>query len=484
MGISSRLLVNKDSEHLLMEKERYLLLYKLTPVMMLANFLAGSMLVGIMWGAVSHQLLLFWLASLLTASALTLLFYSYLKPFYQSLETIPDSKLIYYLLPFFFGCIWGAAGYFFLSPFSMTDTAFLIVFLFGMVSGGVSGLSVIWSSYIVFAVPLLLPFSMRLIMAGYSHTIILGCVTLSYLVVMILISKLTHNSTSKSLSIRHKNTHLIHELQKQTQVADKSSQDKSRFLAAASHDLRQPVHTISLLTSAIAPEIKTDRGKKILQQMNHANDVMLELLNSLLNISKLDAGIIKPELLVTNVNKIILELADEFKEMADKNGLELRIRTYLYHIKTDPVLLSIMLRNLIQNALLYTKKGKVLISCRKKGNKILIQVWDTGRGIAEENQHIIFEEFQQLNNPERDQNKGLGLGLSICKRLADLLKIDFSLKSQLGKGSVFSLEIPILSDAKVEALSSQKVPFKLLDENPKYHEQVILLILIVIKFLV
>jgi len=162
--------------------------------------------------------------------------------------------------------------------------------------------------------------------------------------------------------------------------------------------------------------------------------------------------------------------------MADKNGLELRIRTCLYHIKTDPVLLSTMLRNLIQNALLYTKKGKVLISCRKKGNKILIQVWDTGRGIAEENQHIIFEEFQQLNNPERDQNKGLGLGLSICKRLADLLKIDFSLKSQLGKGSVFSLEIPILSDAKVEALSSQKVPFKLLDENPKYHEQVILLI--------
>ena len=159
-------------------------------------------------------------------------------------------------------------------------------------------------------------------------------------------------------------------------------------MAAASHDLRQPVHTISLLTSAIAPEIKTDRGKKILQQMNHANNVMLELLNSLLNISKLDAGIIKPELVVTNVNKIILELADEFKEMADKNGLELRIRTCLYHIKTDPVLLSIMLRNLIQNALLYTKKGKVLISCRKKGNKILIQVWDTGRGIAEENQHI------------------------------------------------------------------------------------------------
>ncbi|HIP93953.1 MAG TPA: hybrid sensor histidine kinase/response regulator [Leucothrix sp.] len=457
------LCINKNTENNLIQKERFLLLYKLTPIMMLANLLAGSILVGILWDAVSHITLLLWLTTLILMVALTSLFYLYLRPAYVDLEKIPD-KLYYYQLPFLYGSIWGAAGYFFLTPNSMTDIAFLIVFLFGMVSGGVSALSSVWLAYLALAVPMLLPFSIRLILLGYTHTILLGSVTIVYLVVMSLISRLAYRSISRSFEIRHKNRDIINDLKKQTLAAEKSSRDKSNFLASASHDLRQPVHSLSLLTSAISPEIHSDKGREILQQINNANGVMLELLNSLLDISKLDAGSVKPQFALIDINELIEALADEFKGMADKSGLELRIRSYPYVVKTDPVLLSTILRNLIQNALLYTAKGKILVSCRKKGETIKLQVWDTGKGIAKEHQEDIFEEFQQLHNPERDQNKGLGLGLAICKRLAQILTIKLTLKSVVAKGSVFTLEIPALSEAE-----AKDYPFK--ETLPVYPEE-------------
>ena len=444
--------------------------------MMLANLLAGSILVGILWDAVSHITLLLWLTTLILVVTLTSLFYLYLRPTYVDLEKIPD-KLYYYQLPFLYGSIWGAAGYFFLTPNSMTDIAFLIVFLFGMVSGGVSALSSVWLAYLALAVPMLLPFSIRLILVGYTQTILLGSITIVYLVVMSLISRLAYQSITRSLEMRHENRDLINDLKKQTLAAEKSSRDKLNFLASASHDLRQPVHSLSLLSSAISPEIHSDKGREILQQINNANGVMLELLNSLLDISKLDAGSVKPQCAMIDINELIETLADEFKGMADKSGLELRIRTCPYVVKTDPVLLSTILRNLIQNALFYTAKGKILVSCRKKGETIQLQVWDTGKGIAKEHQEEIFEEFQQLHNPERDQNKGLGLGLAICKRLAQILTIKLTLKSVVAKGSVFTLELPILSEAEIK-----EYPYKessspvYLEETLNCHNLVILVI--------
>ena len=443
--------------------------------MMLANVLAGLILVGILWAAVSHVMLLLWLGTLILMVILTSLFYLYLKPAYVELEKIPD-KLYYYQLPFLFGCIWGTAGYFFLTPNSMIDIAFLIVFLFGMVSGGVSALSSVWLAYLALAVPMLLPFSIRLILVGYTHTVLLGSITIVYLVVMALISRLNYQSIGRSLIIRHENRELINSLKKQTQAAEKSSRDKSSFLASASHDLRQPVHSLSLLSSAISPEIHTDKGRKILKQINKANEVMLELLNSLLDISKLDAGIVKPQLAKTNIDEIFKTLADEFKEVADNSGLKLKLRACQYVVKTDPVLLSTILRNLIQNALFYTAKGKVLVTCRKQGDFIKLQVWDTGKGIAKEYQETVFEEFRQLHNPERDQNKGLGLGLAICKKLTDILDIELSLKSVLAKGSVFSLKIPYLDEVESKTYQSKKLPPVYLEAAPNYQNLVILVI--------
>lgn len=423
--------------------------------MMIANLLASPVLVVLMWDVVPHRTLVIWMSIVFGTCALTSALYIYLKPLYERPETIPGQP-IYFLLPLVFGLIWGITGIIFFTPDSMTHTAYLVIFLFGMASGGVNALSSLWSSYAALAIPILLPFSTGLLLHGYTHTTFLGITILFFLVVMLAISKMTEKSITSSLKIRYENASLLKDLQEQTKQAKQANQNKSRFLAAASHDLRQPIHSLSLLTSAIEPEVKSVRGKKILSQIDNANDAMLHLLHSLLDISRLDAGIVKPAFQTFESQKMINSLITEFQPIADKNGLELRTYGRPLIIKSDPVLLKTIIRNLLQNALRYTKEGKVLVSCRQRKNKIQIQVWDTGLGIADNFQEMIFAEYQQLHNPERDQNKGLGLGLTICRRLATLLNIKLKLRSVINTGSTFTLEIPSTSQSDVDTFKNTK----------------------------
>lgn len=449
-------LINKLTESLLITKDRFRLLYRFTPIMMLANLLASPVLLLLMWDIVPHKILLIWIFIVIGACTLTMVLYFYLKPLFKIAETVPGQPL-YFLLPLVFGMIWGVTGVIFFTPNSMTHTAYLIIFLFGMASGGVNALSSVWSSYAAFAISILLPFSTNLFLHNYSHTTFLGITLVTFLMIMLAISKMTEKSIISTLKIRYENSNLLKDLQKQTQQAEQASQNKSRFLAAASHDLRQPIHSLSLLTSAIAPEVTSKRGKHILSQIDNANEAMLNLLHSLLDISKLDAGIINPELKVFESEEIIHSLINEFQPIAINNELELRTHNRSLLIESDPVLLKTILRNLLQNAMRYTKKGKVLLSCREKNKKIQIQVWDTGQGIPAHSQELIFAEYQQLHNPERDQNKGLGLGLSICKRLATLLDIKLTLKSIVGSGSVFTLELPVVTSSQIENHQKTKV---------------------------
>ncbi len=433
-----------------------MILYKLTPLMMVANVLTAPLLVALMWNAVSHRVLLVWLAIILIACALTTIFYFYLKPFFKELSTVPR-ELFYYQLPLAFGLIWGAAGYFFYTPESMAHFSYLIIFLFAMASGGLIILSSLWLGYIFFCVPILLPSIFLFFARGDTEHLILAISITVFLGVMILLSRFTYGFITRLIEMRYENYDLVKDIEKQKNEAIKANKDKSRFLSAASHDLRQPVHSLSLLASAIAPEVISTTGKKILTQIETANDVMLDLLNSLLDISKLDAEIIDTNIEVVDVRQLIKKVVGEFSLLAKVNGLELRSHTSQYYVKSDLILLENILRNLLQNAIRYTKEGVVLVSCRKRKDNILIQVWDTGQGIAVEHQELIFVEFQQLQNPERDQNKGLGLGLAICRRLATLIDGKLSVKSLMGNGSVFALEIAAMSEDAVSEYQSLKV---------------------------
>lgn len=224
--------------------------------------------------------------------------------------------------------------------------------------------------------------------------------------------------------------------------AERANLAKSRFLAAASHDLRQPLQTMTLLQGILAAKLKDPDASKLVLRLGESLDVMSGMLNKLLDINQLEAGIVKPEPENFSINDLLERLRDEFAEHAASKGLRCRVVSSHQTIRSDPTLLEQMIRNLISNALKYTNDGKMLLGCRRRGDRLRIEVWDTGPGIPEGQLKAVFEEFHQLDNPARERARGLGLGLSIVQRLADLLGHTIDVRSRPGKGSVFSIEVP------------------------------------------
>jgi signal transduction histidine kinase/ActR/RegA family two-component response regulator len=226
--------------------------------------------------------------------------------------------------------------------------------------------------------------------------------------------------------------------------AERANLAKSKFLAAASHDLRQPVQSLTLLLSVIGRQVANMPKAANTVEMAKASTASLNaILTGMLDISRLDAGVITPSFASVDLGELVHRLALEYAPRAAAVGLVLRHAPRAFQARADAVLLERILRNLIENALRYTAKGGVLIGLRQRGDHVRIDVIDTGMGIAADHQTEIFEEFRQLNNPARDSSKGLGLGLAIVSRLARLLDIQIELASRLGRGTRFSLLLPV-----------------------------------------
>ena len=232
------------------------------------------------------------------------------------------------------------------------------------------------------------------------------------------------------------------ELRTRTSEAERANLAKSRFLAAASHDLRQPMHALVLFIAELSAMAHPPETMRLVRQIAASAEAMETLLDSLLDISKLDAGVLHPEPRKFPLQQIFRRLADDFAALAEEKGLRLRVRATSAWTDTDPVLLERILINLLGNALRYTTSGTVLVACRRRGKVWQIEVRDSGIGIAEEAQQQIFQEFVQLDNPERARHKGIGLGLAIVRRLTDLLGHPLRLRSARGMGSTFSLRVP------------------------------------------
>lgn len=232
------------------------------------------------------------------------------------------------------------------------------------------------------------------------------------------------------------------ELAAQKNAAEMANAAKSHFLAAASHDLRQPMHAIGLYVEAMKPLLQGRQAGKTLEKLAASVTALEGLFNAILDVSKLDAGAVQPQWQAIALGAFLQNLVNSLQMDAAHQGLDLRLRSCDAHIYGDPRLLERILRNLIANALQYTERGGVLLSARRRGEKILIQVRDTGEGINAQDLPRIFDEFYQAHNPARDRSQGLGLGLSIVRRLAQLLDYPLSVQSVPGKGTVFSLTVP------------------------------------------
>jgi two-component system CheB/CheR fusion protein len=222
---------------------------------------------------------------------------------------------------------------------------------------------------------------------------------------------------------------------------------KSRFLAAASHDLRQPLQSLSLVQALLAHSVEGEKAMRLVARLGQTLDAMTGMLNVLLDINQIEAGVVQPEPTDFMLEDLFSRMRDEFTYQAQAQHLELRVRTCALRVHSDPRLLEQMVRNLLANAMKYTRTGRILLGCRKTGDKMRVEVWDSGIGIARDQLHAIFDEFHQIDNAARERSKGLGLGLSIVQRLGALLDHDIGVRSKLGKGSVFSIEVPLATHA-------------------------------------
>ena len=232
------------------------------------------------------------------------------------------------------------------------------------------------------------------------------------------------------------------ELRASKEEAERADLAKSRFLAAASHDLRQPMHALGLFIAELAEEDHAPATRHLVRQIAASAEAMEVLLDSLLDISRLDAGALQPKIRACPVQPVLDRIANDFHVWAEERGLHLRVRPCDAWVTTDPLLLERILSNLVSNAIRYTLAGTILVACRNAGNNALrIEVRDSGAGIDEAAQHIIFQEFVQLDNPERSRSKGLGIGLAIVRRLTQLLGHGVTLRSAPGRGSVFGVTL-------------------------------------------
>jgi signal transduction histidine kinase len=236
---------------------------------------------------------------------------------------------------------------------------------------------------------------------------------------------------------------LERKVEERTQQLEVANQAKSRFLAAASHDLRQPLHAVSLFVAQLRNRLTLAERRHVVERIEAALTSMNDLFNALLDISKIDAGALTPEWHDFPMMQVLNRIATTFAEAAWEAGLSLRIVPTTAWVRSDFILLERILLNLVSNALRYTSRGGVIVGCRRRGFALRIEVWDTGAGIPDDQHQKIFGEFYRLGEPDRDHRAGLGLGLAIVDRLGRLLNHPIELASTLGKGSRFAISVPL-----------------------------------------
>ncbi|MGG4773816.1 NahK/ErcS family hybrid sensor histidine kinase/response regulator [Paenalcaligenes sp. Me52] len=242
--------------------------------------------------------------------------------------------------------------------------------------------------------------------------------------------------------LRDINETLEQRVAERTREAETAQESRTRFLTAVSHDVLQPINAARLFASALRETDEVDEMPRLAERIDTALRTAEDLLEGLLDISRLDAGVLKPEIEVINVAKLLNHLADQYAPMALRRGLKLRVHAPNVYVRSDPRLLRRVLQNFLANALRYTKEGRILVGARCRGDAVVFQVWDSGQGIPPQHVKQIYAEFHRYEQPFDWDGRGLGLGLSICQRISLLLGHGLDAASEVGKGSVFAISVP------------------------------------------
>jgi two-component system, sensor histidine kinase len=340
------------------------------------------------------------------------------------------------------GFVIGTVGIWMFSIQSLPYSLFVFSFLFLASLVGPVLYSPFMPAFYAYLPGILLPIGMSVLISGELPRV-WGALGFAIFVIILLGSGHGYNqSIRRSFELRVANANLIRRLTRKNMEAERANAAKSRFLAAASHDLRQPLQSLALLTATLGLRLGEGEERQIVRRISSAVEAVDQQFSALMEISRLDAGLVTPEYREFPLEPLLAKLRDEFAPLAAAKGLRLGLPSRKYWVRSDPDLLERTLRNLLANAIRYTEEGAVMLLARWRPGGVELEVRDSGIGIPPEQQEYVFEDFYQLNNPARDRRKGLGLGLAIVKRLADLLGHPVRVCSREGRGSIFSLRVP------------------------------------------
>ena len=344
------------------------------------------------------------------------------------------------------GLLW-AAGVLLIYPAAdAIHRALLIVLLGGMATSAKFSLAAHLPALYALYVPMVAGVVMAALGNGGPARWVLVILAPLWLAGAVVRARQMHAALIDSFRNRHTASLLAADLQAQKDVAVALGQSRSRFLAAASHDLRQPVHALSLFVSALQQQPPADEARRLLGHVRNTVDGMGAMFNALLDISRLDAEMVRPAYSAVALAPLMARIATDEGAIASAKGLALRCVVQGpadLAVYTDAQLLERVLRNLVSNAVRYTATGGVLLLADLQGGRLRLRVADSGIGIPRARRAEVFQEFVQLHNPERDRDQGLGLGLAIVQRLCGLLAVPLQLRSRPGRGTVFTLHLPL-----------------------------------------
>jgi signal transduction histidine kinase/CheY-like chemotaxis protein len=370
---------------------------------------------------------------------------------------------LFTLLAFVEGIAWGLGVALLASPDDYARTIFLLVAWAGLGAGGIVVFGSYPLTYVLFLYPAIGPHIYFALTYRYPFHQPLTALLAVFLVAMPLIAWRFSQQLIAGLRLQFANLDLAEDLRVQKEAAEQANLAKSQFLAAISHDLRQPVHALGLFVSTLRGRQMDEGAARLVDMIDSSVAAMGELFTSLLDISKLDAGAVQPRFESVAVGPLLERLCREYVDEAQAKGIELRCRRRALNVHSDSVLIERSVRNLISNAVRYTDAGGVLVGCRCRGGsgsdsgsgEVSIEVWDTGCGIPPQQHERIFQEFYQVGNPERDRTKGVGLGLAIVRRTASLIGAELFFRSEPGRGSMFRLTMPRAADGPAPADASE-----------------------------
>ncbi len=433
----------------LIHAEQIEMLHRQSPVSIIGNMTGALVLAGVFIGERPFWLIAGWFVCMTALQMSRLVLYVRYRRHGFVRSNVSRATVMWVTGAGVTGAVWGATALLFFMSDHPVYQAVLTVLVFGITASAIPLIGSYIPSFYLFVFPALLPFIARNVFEGTAPHLVLslieaaviaGFASFAHNYNRMLIESLRNRLEKQALADRLAVQNV--DLERARVAAEQANRSKTRFFAAASHDLRQPLHAMGLFAAALAQKVRDPQVAGVVSSINASVQALEALFNELLDISKIDSGAIRPDLSEFALEEVFARLHGEFAAEAAAKGLRLAVSGGQHIVASDPVLLERIVRNLVSNAIRYTPAGEIAVTAALLDGAVRIQVRDTGIGIRAEDQSRIFEEFLQLANPGRTSKKGLGLGLAIVQRLCGLLGYAVRLTSEYGAGSTFTFDVP------------------------------------------